>query len=120
MDKVTQSNAAGAEESASAAEELNAQAQTVKMFVAELLSLVAGEGASGRTPVQVQARADSAKNTGARPAINNATSVRHGQIRNAINRNFEPSRCSSIPSKTLRQRAPTTPENNFTTFFKAG
>ena len=42
MDKVTQSNAANAEESAAAAEELNAQAETMKQSVAELLQLVGG------------------------------------------------------------------------------
>ena len=40
MDKVTQANAANAEESASAAEELNAQAVSLKEAVASLLSLV--------------------------------------------------------------------------------
>jgi methyl-accepting chemotaxis protein len=38
MDKVTQSNAANAEESAAAAEELNAQAEVMKQSVAELRS----------------------------------------------------------------------------------
>ena len=42
MDKVTQSNAANAEESAAAAEELNAQAALMKESVAELLQLVGG------------------------------------------------------------------------------
>ena len=42
MDKVTQSNAATAEESAAAAEELNAQAEVMKQSVAELLQLVGG------------------------------------------------------------------------------
>jgi len=42
MDKVTQSNAASAEECAAAAEELNAQAETMKQSVAELLQLVGG------------------------------------------------------------------------------
>jgi len=42
MDKVTQSNAASAEESAAAAEELNAQAVTMKSSVDELLKLVGG------------------------------------------------------------------------------
>jgi len=42
MDKVTQSNAASAEESAAAAEELNAQANTMKESVTELLQLVGG------------------------------------------------------------------------------
>jgi methyl-accepting chemotaxis protein len=42
MDKVTQSNAASAEESAAASEELNAQAVAMKESVAELLLLVGG------------------------------------------------------------------------------
>jgi methyl-accepting chemotaxis protein len=42
MDKVTQSNAANAEESAAAAEELNAQAATMKESVTELMQLVGG------------------------------------------------------------------------------
>jgi methyl-accepting chemotaxis protein len=42
MDKVTQSNAANAEESASASEELNAQAATLKEAVEELVQLVGG------------------------------------------------------------------------------
>jgi methyl-accepting chemotaxis protein len=42
MDKVTQGNAASAEECAAAAEELNAQAETMKQSVGELLQLVGG------------------------------------------------------------------------------
>jgi len=42
IDKVTQSNAASAEESASASEELNAQAETMKGSVHELIDLVGG------------------------------------------------------------------------------
>jgi len=49
MDKVTQSNAANAEESAAAAEELNAQAETMKQSVAELLQLVGGRNQVVRT-----------------------------------------------------------------------
>jgi len=44
MDKVTQQNAANAEESASASEELAAQAAAMNDIVAELVSLVAGAG----------------------------------------------------------------------------
>ena len=43
MDKVTQSNAAGAEESASASEELNAQAEQMKFAISELTVLVRGD-----------------------------------------------------------------------------
>jgi methyl-accepting chemotaxis protein len=49
MDKVTQSNAANAEESAAAAEELNAQALTMKESVAQLLRLVGGNGQTTQT-----------------------------------------------------------------------
>ena len=45
MDKVTQSNAANAEESASAAAELNAQAEALKDAVGRLLTLVDGKAA---------------------------------------------------------------------------
>ena len=44
MDKVTQGNAANAEEGAAAAAELTAQAETLKEAVAELLQLVDGQG----------------------------------------------------------------------------
>jgi methyl-accepting chemotaxis protein len=42
MDKVTQQNAANAEESAGASEELNAQAEQMKSMVQELVALVGG------------------------------------------------------------------------------
>jgi methyl-accepting chemotaxis protein len=48
MDKVTQSNAASAEESASASEELNAQAENLRDFVASLQALV--KGSAGKAP----------------------------------------------------------------------
>jgi methyl-accepting chemotaxis protein len=46
IDKVTQSNAANAEESASAAEEMSAQTEALKEAVAELLALVNGHTVS--------------------------------------------------------------------------
>ncbi len=49
MDKVTQSNAANAEESAAAAEELDAQAAVMKESVTELLHLVGGSNQSAAT-----------------------------------------------------------------------
>ena len=42
MDKVVQQNAANAEESASASEEMNAQAQQMKGFVEDLVMLIGG------------------------------------------------------------------------------
>ena len=44
MDKVTQQNAANAEESASAAEEMSAQAETMQGMVGELVAMVGGAG----------------------------------------------------------------------------
>jgi methyl-accepting chemotaxis protein len=54
MDKVTQSNAATAEESAAAAEELNAQAEVMKRSVAELLQIVGARenAATGQSPAR--------------------------------------------------------------------
>jgi methyl-accepting chemotaxis protein len=63
MDKVTQGNSASAEESAAAAEELNAQAQVMKESVSELLKLVGGDNADaspaplhGRPAIHVSAQ----------------------------------------------------------------
>ena len=53
MDKVTQGNAAGAEESASAATELSAQAESMNQAVNELMSLVRGEALTGFSKVHV-------------------------------------------------------------------
>jgi len=64
MDKITQSNAAGAEESASAAEELSSQAVTVNAVVAELAALVKGSSGQhddGGTPRQTAGPAKSVK-----------------------------------------------------------
>jgi len=52
MDKVTQSNAASAEESAAAAEELNAQAEIMKQSVAELLRLVGSRNDDSFAPLR--------------------------------------------------------------------
>lgn len=49
MDKVTQSNAASAEESASAAEQLNAQAASLREAVVELARMVDGHDGSTAT-----------------------------------------------------------------------
>ena len=48
LDKLTQSNAANAEESAAAAEELNSQAEIMKQTVVELMQLVGGQNRSVR------------------------------------------------------------------------
>ena len=52
IDKVTQSNAASAEESASAAEEMSAQTEALQGTVADLLALVNGQKVGGPAPLR--------------------------------------------------------------------
>jgi methyl-accepting chemotaxis protein len=77
MEKVTQSNAASAEESASAAEELDAQAETMKDLVAQLRELVGG---------QVIAESGSSGMRAAEPLAHRSAPVpsRNQKTRNAI------------------------------------
>jgi len=56
MDKVTQSNAANAEESAAAAQELNAQAAVMKQVVEELKQLVGGQAETGGNAASLKLR----------------------------------------------------------------
>lgn len=84
MDKVTQSNAASAEESASASQELNAQAETLKATVANLNSLVG---------IQMTAGA-------ARQTVSTSSRVKgsHPTRKSALN--------MALPSKNSRQAGP--------------
>jgi methyl-accepting chemotaxis protein len=71
MDKVTQSNAANAEEGAAAAEELTAQAASMKQSVAELLRLVGGtaeEGLRETVGAEVRLVTASSARLGAKPS----------------------------------------------------
>jgi methyl-accepting chemotaxis protein len=65
MDKVTQSNAATAEESAAAAEELNSQAEVMKHSVADLLQLVGGKS---EAPVRRPSAANLGRTQESQPA----------------------------------------------------
>ena len=56
LDKVTQNNAASAEESAAAAEELNSQSEVMKQSVAELMQLVEGKAEAAPTTVAAAGR----------------------------------------------------------------
>jgi len=73
MDKITQSNAANAEESASASEEMNAQAEQMKGVVGELIALVGGGAASRAEHTQYAERGE-VKTVGrkAAPAVHKA------------------------------------------------
>jgi methyl-accepting chemotaxis protein len=72
MDKVTQSNAVSAEESAGAAQQLNAEAEMMKQMVGELLQLV---GSSWRTPAPAETAAVPVKKI-APPATNGSPSTK--------------------------------------------
>jgi len=74
MDRVTQSNAAGAEESASAAEELNAQAEVLKETVGQLQQLIGGGQTSAGSPRSESASSDAREKTRAgRPNKRNSS-----------------------------------------------
>ncbi len=68
MDKVTQSNAATAEESASASQELNSQAAIQKAAVNELLRLVGGQIAAGAKPGSGTSEASAGRNAEVEPS----------------------------------------------------
>jgi methyl-accepting chemotaxis protein len=77
MDKVTQQNAANAEESASAAEEMNAQAEQMKGVVGELVAVVGGNdagtrhGRSDKASAQKKSKSKRLPAIGKRPAAKN-------------------------------------------------
>jgi len=66
MDKVTQQNAATAEESASASQELNGQVERTKEFIDELVSLVGGRGGGQHPPVPLEESGSSPRLPGSR------------------------------------------------------
>jgi methyl-accepting chemotaxis protein len=79
MDKVTQSNAAGAEESAAAAQQLNAQAELMKQAVAELMHLVGQGSAEVEKPVTRVAKAMPAVTaTPKTPAVRSTAKAQNG------------------------------------------
>jgi methyl-accepting chemotaxis protein len=63
MDKVTQSNAANAEECAASAEEMNAQAAAMKEAVGDLLQLVGGAGDEAKATCSLAPSAPMAKSS---------------------------------------------------------
>jgi len=78
MEKVTQTTAASAEESASASQELAAQSDTLRSIVVRLNGMVGGGGDSGiGRPVREPKRAVS-QTTPAGPRVHTVASQRHG------------------------------------------
>ncbi len=91
MEQVTQKTAANAEESASAAEELNAQSMTLKNIVERLTAMVGGAGTAG---AHQYARASSAS---AGKAGRNASAPASGlaSLRKAVSRPANPARTAT-------------------------
>jgi hypothetical protein len=98
MDKVTQSNAASAEECAAAAEELNAQAGAVKLAVAELTKLMGDEGTQPgpvNSPVERQELGQLA--VAVAPKKSTPAKAANGNGGPPAPRKLEPARRNSIP-----------------------
>jgi hypothetical protein len=85
MDTVTQQTAATAEESASASEELNAQALHMQGRVGELVTLIRGNTVGSSESILVKSMAKSPEEAG------------HNHRKKAIGSRLEPSRCQSLP-----------------------
>ena len=103
MDKVTQSNAANAEESAAAAEELTAQAESLKEAVSDLLRLVDGERARSSTAMAATAAIRTRKPGRATAVSGRHRRIEHGQGSSNGNAGAhgEPGRCSQASAEVL-------------------
>lgn len=96
MDKVTQSNAANAEESASAAEELNGQAMSMKETVAELVRLVGGSN-KNRNESAVRQPVRPAKVINQAPAVHTNGNGHHRRNGIGTQSTLTPAQRSEIP-----------------------
>jgi methyl-accepting chemotaxis protein len=77
MDKVVQQSAAGAEESASASEELSSQAQVLRQTVDQLAGLVGGNQGSQRAPVARERKISSKISSGSNKTSDNSQPHTH-------------------------------------------
>ena len=106
IDKVTQSNAAAAEESASAAEELNAQAAELNSLVGDLLVLIGGrrthdsEGKVGSARAGGKRRHDSATHAHAAP-LRSAPAHAASAIRTPALKTARPPAASSVADEAF-------------------
>jgi methyl-accepting chemotaxis protein len=110
MDKVTQSNAASAEESASAAQELNAQTHVLRNVVGDLMKLVGGKRES-QTASAAPASKLAATETPTKPAATPlAKSPQNGHTRHA------PAAVISLAAAGSRQKSELPMDGDFTSF----
>jgi methyl-accepting chemotaxis protein len=111
MDKVTQSNAANAEESAAASEELNAQAMSMKEAVTELLALVGGKNGGTVPEIREQARAK------IRPVATSHKNGSNGNGKNGNGNGFHHAPKNTSPVLTVQARGSEIPmEGDFKDF----
>jgi methyl-accepting chemotaxis protein len=108
MDKVTQSNAANAEESAAAAEELNAQTEVMKQSVAELLQLVGGAANRSERTGPVVPKA------GKKPVVK-ITAAHNGNGNGHAAKSFSPDR-ESAPALVAARRGEIPLDGDFKDF----
>jgi uncharacterized phage infection (PIP) family protein YhgE len=110
MDKVTQSNAASAEECAASAEELNAQAELMKESVGHLLQLVSGAANNGgRLETPQFSRSSARPKSTVRTNANNT--IRNGKPSNGNPIALEP---ETVSAASRRKEIPL--ENAFKDF----
>jgi methyl-accepting chemotaxis protein len=110
MDKVTQSNAASAEESASAAQELNAQTHVLRGVVGELLTLVGSANepiSTGDAPAPRPAAADAPRKPAVAPIRKTS---QNGQGRKS------PAAIISLAAADSRKKSELPMEGDFTSF----
>jgi methyl-accepting chemotaxis protein len=111
MDKVTQSNAASAEESASAAQELNAQTHVLRGIVGDLLKLVGGTNemkSVGVAPPPSKQAAASAPRKPAFAPVEKASQNGNGRK--------SPSAVISMAASDTRKKSELPMEGDFTSF----
>jgi methyl-accepting chemotaxis protein len=102
MDKVTQSNAANAEESAAAAQELGSQAEVLKLTVTDLLRLVSGKSENGYShqspaPARPSGTAKVSREANARSIPTRNNGKRNGHASHRLESATASIRASDIP-----------------------
>jgi methyl-accepting chemotaxis protein len=118
IDKVTQSNAAHAEESAAAAEELNAQAEAMREAVSELRRLVDGQGGAvgGRSTAVAGPTAQQVAKRIPFHSTGKPSSYEHGHHRNGPSKVTE-QQTAAAPSPVFANRGDKVPlESSFREF----
>lgn len=111
IEQVTQKTAAGAEESASAAEELTAQSETMRDIVARLTAMVGGASGSAGRDLEGTLR-----HPGARRARHRGSTAGVAALREAVSRKPKASAAHPGPAVVQADRKACSLEEDFQTF----